>query len=220
MFFEFIPIEESNKENPETKFVDEVEVGKVYELVITNLCGLYRYRFGDVIKVTGMYGNMPEIEIMYRQGQILDIRGEKTSEKMLTDAVSQMASQWKACRLVDFTSVEQGNQRGAVKKPKYEIYMEVAEVDQQVQPQSKWQSKICQHSKQFDEALQNENDIYALFRRKGMLHKPEVKLVKPGTFEKIRKQLIQNGSSASQVKIPRVARHPTVVRTLHENSLD
>jgi len=44
----------------------QVEVGQQYELVITNASGLYRYRFGDVIKVVGLHNACPVIEFQYR----------------------------------------------------------------------------------------------------------------------------------------------------------
>lgn len=44
----------------------QAEVGQVYELVITNASGLYRYRFGDVIKVVGHHNTCPVIEFHYR----------------------------------------------------------------------------------------------------------------------------------------------------------
>ena len=34
----------------------EATIGRDYELVITNLGGLYRYRIGDVVRVAGFHG--------------------------------------------------------------------------------------------------------------------------------------------------------------------
>lgn len=51
VFYEFIPIDESEKVNPKTYCIDELEVGKKYEILITNYAGFYRYRLGDVVKV-------------------------------------------------------------------------------------------------------------------------------------------------------------------------
>lgn len=66
MFFEFIPIPKENRKK-QVLFMDQVEVGKSYELVITNLSGLYRYRMGDVIKVVGHYNQAVVIEFQYRK---------------------------------------------------------------------------------------------------------------------------------------------------------
>ena len=64
MFFEFIPIELADSE---IVFADQVEVGKSYEVIITTVSGLYRYRLGDVVKVVGFYNSTPLIEFLYRQ---------------------------------------------------------------------------------------------------------------------------------------------------------
>lgn len=58
----------------------------MYEVVISNVSGLYRYRFGDVIRVVGFMNEAPIVQFMYRQGQLLNVRGEKTSEKLFYDA--------------------------------------------------------------------------------------------------------------------------------------
>jgi len=47
MFFEFIPIHENNIEEEEEDiskvlFIDQLEIAKSYEIVITNFSGLYR----------------------------------------------------------------------------------------------------------------------------------------------------------------------------------
>jgi len=173
-----------------------------------------------VVKVVGKYKNMPKVEIRYRQGQIIDIRGEKTSERMLSDAVKSMSKHWTEFKLVDFTAVEQGNQQGAMKKPCYELYFELRD---EVPTRTKQRSESDAiefaeaQSKHFDTAMQVQNDLYKLFRQKNMLCNPQIKIVRPKTFERIHRVLIENGASANQVKIPRVARHPSIVQILHEN---
>ena len=56
----------SEEENPKTLFIDEIEVGKRYEIVITTVSGFYRYRMGDVIEVVGFHENCPVIQVKYR----------------------------------------------------------------------------------------------------------------------------------------------------------
>ena len=46
IFYEFIPIEESDKEQPKTLLLDQVELDQVYEVVISTNAGLWRYRIG------------------------------------------------------------------------------------------------------------------------------------------------------------------------------
>lgn len=67
-FFEFIPVEHSDEPNPNTRFVDQLEPGQAYELVITNLSGLFRYKLGDVVEVVGYNKHAPVVRFCYRYG--------------------------------------------------------------------------------------------------------------------------------------------------------
>ncbi|MDY5537180.1 MAG: GH3 auxin-responsive promoter family protein, partial [Sodaliphilus sp.] len=51
VFYEFIPIEDTDSSTPEVYPVWEVEAGKTYELVITACNGLWRYRIGDTVTI-------------------------------------------------------------------------------------------------------------------------------------------------------------------------
>lgn len=84
-FYEFIPVD-SEDENT-TYTLGELEVGKEYEVVLTNLSGFYRYKIKDVIRVTGYYGQLPMICFVYRKNQMLSIAGEKTNEESVQWAV-------------------------------------------------------------------------------------------------------------------------------------
>ena len=72
MFFEFLPI--INDRVPDLEDINprdlllghELEVGKVYEIFITNSSGFYRYRLGDVIRVASFYQQAPQVEFLYR----------------------------------------------------------------------------------------------------------------------------------------------------------
>ena len=55
VFYEFMPMEEYGKENPETISLGEVELNKNYALVISTNAGLWRYVIGDTIKFTTKY---------------------------------------------------------------------------------------------------------------------------------------------------------------------
>ncbi|MCI6159890.1 MAG: GH3 auxin-responsive promoter family protein [Prevotella sp.] len=53
VFYEFIPMDEFEKENPMTVPLWGVELGKNYAVVISTSCGLWRYVIGDTVKFTG-----------------------------------------------------------------------------------------------------------------------------------------------------------------------
>ena len=88
-------------------FGEEVEVGGLYELVVTTLSGLYRYRIGDVVRVVRFHNSCPVIEFQYRQGQILNMRSEKTTETMMYEALTKVLhGTRKRPHLVDYTCAE------------------------------------------------------------------------------------------------------------------
>ncbi len=55
IFYEFIPVNELDNENPEVLPLEEVETGKNYAMVITTSGGLWRYLIGDTIRFTSLH---------------------------------------------------------------------------------------------------------------------------------------------------------------------
>jgi hypothetical protein len=55
IFYEFIPMEEIEKEYPKAVSLDEVEIGKNYAIIISTNAGLWRYKIGDTIRFTTKY---------------------------------------------------------------------------------------------------------------------------------------------------------------------
>ena len=97
-FYEFIPTEDENC----ILCLDELEVGKEYEIIITTQSGLYRYRCGDVIKVVDYLEECPYIQFAYRKGQLLNLAGEKTTEEHMQAAVDKIAAE-AGCRILNWT---------------------------------------------------------------------------------------------------------------------
>ena len=86
-YYEFIPVDDETK----ILSLDELEIGKEYEIVITNQAGFYRYRCGDIIKVVDYLNDCPYINFSSRKGTLLNITGEKTSEEQMVKAVEAVA---------------------------------------------------------------------------------------------------------------------------------
>ncbi len=61
MFYEFKSQEDSNYNNLLT--MDQLEIGKSYEMIITNLSGLYRYKTQKTVLVVGRYHDTPTVII-------------------------------------------------------------------------------------------------------------------------------------------------------------
>jgi len=54
VFYEFIPVDQLDREYPDALPLADVEVGKNYAMVITTNSGLWRYNIGDTIKFTSI----------------------------------------------------------------------------------------------------------------------------------------------------------------------
>lgn len=83
-FYEFAEYKDSITDTNNIKVVNELEVGKMYEIIITNYCGLYRYRTHDVVKVVGYFKNTPTFEFVCRENVLLNLYAEKITEEMIT----------------------------------------------------------------------------------------------------------------------------------------
>ena len=86
-FFEFLPY--YSRDN-KTLLPHELKVGELYEPVITNFSGLYRYKMSDIVKITGYVGESPRMEFMFRKSQALNIAGEKYDMRQLEKAMYEL----------------------------------------------------------------------------------------------------------------------------------
>ena len=75
VFYEFIPIEDTDSPTPEVYPVWGVEAGKTYELVITACNGLWRYRIGDTVTIEQT--NPVKIKIAGRTKNFINAFGEE-----------------------------------------------------------------------------------------------------------------------------------------------
>ncbi|KAL0477544.1 jasmonic acid-amido synthetase [Acrasis kona] len=198
MFFEFLPVSQSDSTNHKTLLANQLESGAEYELVITNWSGLYRYRLGDVVKFHGYKGQAPIIQVMYRRGMFLNKVGERTNEKSFQLALENASKAWNT-KVLDYTvsDIDSSDQ--------YVVYVEVE--DPQVKlDKNKLESELC-----------SMNPIYADVVRTGRMKRADIKVVRPGTFLKMRDLMISLGAHPAQLKIPRVLRRRELQDLLNSN---
>lgn len=138
----------------QTLFAEQTEIGKLYELVVTTLSGLYRYRIGDVVKIARFHNNCPVVEYQYRQGQILNVRAEKTSERIFYDALKSVLNQeGQRFRLVDYTCAESimlDDESRALKTadvkgtaPFYVVFLELSSGKLEEEEMKTLENKVC-----------------------------------------------------------------------------
>lgn len=191
VFYEFIPFEEIDKDNPKTLLINELKVGEKYEIVVTNYAGLYRYRLGDVVKVVNYYNNSPEIEFLFRKNQVLNMVSEKTNEEHLTNAIRSCMNNFNLS-LVDYTTKPDNS----ITPGRYVFYCEFKD--------KLFYEKVKSLEKQLDKELRKSNLAYDRARNNRKLDDIKIIVLKSGTFKIIKESLLQKGVSKNQIKIPRV----------------
>ena len=95
MFYEFLPTD-ADDDFSKIVTMDQLETGKEYEVIVTNLSGFYRYRMRDAVKIAGKYKNLPILEFIGRIDQTVSVMGEKTTEVALRTAAENTAEGMKA----------------------------------------------------------------------------------------------------------------------------
>lgn len=86
-FFEFLGAD------GQVRLAEALEHGGEYEVVVTTGGGLWRYKLGDRVKVTGFVGRTPSIRFLGRGGNVSDQRGEKLSEAFVAAAMREVLGQ-------------------------------------------------------------------------------------------------------------------------------
>ena len=194
IFFEFIPVndgedddENKDDENIKTLLINQLEVGKKYEIVVTNFSGLYRYRMQDVVKVTGMYNKTPRVELLYRENLSMNVANEKTT----TDMVDFCAKETAAAMGNEFV----GHSFYADYSTKPPRYCMLAEAKNPVSEEERQK-----YIEILDEKLKGVNEKYFKYRRWGMLNTPEVLFLKEKTYWDYREMLRSQGVVLNQIK--------------------
>ncbi len=185
LFFEFIPIDNPDIEIPLT--IDEVEEGKLYELVVTNSSGLYRYKIEDVVRVTGFYNKTPKIEFLYRNNLAMNIANEKTTTQMVDWAAEKVQNEL-GISFVGYSFYDD-------KASDPVRYIMFAELENEV-----FKEKIPEIEKSLDKWLSESNEKYHKYRRWGMLGDPKVIFLHKNAYADYREMLKKQGKVLNQVK--------------------
>ncbi len=191
VFFEFLPVNEDEEKADDTVkplLLHELEVGKCYEVIVSNFSGLYRYKMEDVVKVTGMYNNTPKVELMFRQNLSMNVANEKTTTDMI-DAAAQELEKTMCVELKGFSFYPDFS----TKPPRYTMLCELkGEI-----PNEETRQKYI---KTLDENLDEINEKYYKYRRWGMLGEPEVLFMQEGAYVNFNSYLADKGVILNQIK--------------------
>jgi GH3 auxin-responsive promoter len=86
-YFEFIPEEQAEREEPESVEATELIEGRNYFIVLTTAGGLYRYNISDLVRCLGYHGQAPLIEFLNKGAHYSSLTGEKLSEHQVIAAL-------------------------------------------------------------------------------------------------------------------------------------
>nr|XP_054749690.1 uncharacterized protein LOC129255353 [Lytechinus pictus] len=223
VFYEFIPVENCSQEQPDTLLAEEVMLGSYYEVVITNIDGLYRYRMGDVVKVTGFYNKTPLLEYGHRVGDVLDMHGERTPEIIIKAALQEALTKYATFHLVDFTCVESdilrkctgGSDEGISNH--YSVIAELDVVDGQIENLN----NLKKLALDVDLALCDLSSAYSDCRDRDLLQPLLLILVRPDTFREFRYLLSsKSNGSTMQVKVPKVLGNDEFIQFFLQRKLE
>jgi len=209
-FFEFIPISQIDADQPTTVDLTSLDVGESYEVVVTTVAGLYRYRLGDIVKCVSYYNQSPIIEFLYRQGSLLSISGAKISETeifaAITEAIKILGDD---CRIIDYTTSVDVSSFPL----KYIIYLEISKTFANLPDLTSFRDT-------FEQVIYDLNVLYLNDRQANGIGAPEIKLVERDSFKMLKNQILSQGVSDAQFKMPRLLKNAEQVNFIESKSIN
>jgi len=189
-FYEFIPKEDIEKKEKRALLCDQLEEGKEYFIVLTTPGGLYRYNIDDMIRVDGFFNKTPVIEFVQKGLNVTSITGEKLYESQVVEALNKATNRHDLSVKFFTASIQLGE------LPRYAFLVE-------------FNKELSRNrKKEFLRSIDRElcllNEEYEFNRISQELHRPVLKIVSAGGFEKFREKRIQEGSHDSQFKVPQL----------------
>jgi len=197
VFYEFLPVEESDSETPEVYPIWEIEKGRTYELIITAANGLWRYRLGDTVKIEQL--NPVKITIAGRTRSFINAFGEELMVHNADHAITH-ASQETGAQVLNYTAAPVYAHDG--NKGHHQWLIEFAR-----EPQD-----INQFMQLLDEHLREVNSDYDA-KRSGdiFLASPSVVIVPNGLFDR---WLASTGKLGGQRKVPRLSNNRDLIEQM------
>ena len=209
-FYEFIPVDERENENPRVLTCGELQPNREYYILFTTSGGLYRYDINDVIRVADFYRDVPLIEFVRKGRGMTSLTGEKLAEQQVTLAMMNTLDSLGAEDTIrHFAAVPVFGS-----PPRYAFFLELTK--------DLSDGHLQAMARRLDEALFRENVEYETKRDSLRLGPPLLRVVAPGTFEAYRQERVSKGAPEAQVKVPHLTpdqnfgREFTVVREIEQ----
>jgi hypothetical protein len=188
VFYEFIPMDQFDEEQPRTLTLDQVELGKNYALVISTNAGLWRYKIGDTVRFTSL--RPYRIKISGRTKHFINAFGEEVIVENAEEAITK-ACEATGAVITNFTAAPVYMESG--KRGGHEWLIEFEK-----EPDS-----LARFTQVLDERLREVNSDYDAKRQNDIaLQEPLVHAAPKGTFMN---WLSHKGKLGGQNKVPRLS---------------
>lgn len=192
IYFEFLPMEEWEKENPKAIPLSEVEIDKVYAMLISTNSGLWRYKNGDTVKFTST--KPYKIKITGRTKHFINAFGEEVMVAN-TDLALSMTCQQTDAKVSEYTVAPIYFAGTLVGKGGHEWLIEF----------NNEPTDLENFNRLLDLNLQSINSDYEAKRYKNLaLEQLTIRPIPKGTFHN---WLKSKGKYGGQHKVPRLANH-------------
>jgi hypothetical protein len=197
IFYEFMPVEEYGKKNPETIGLKDVELNKNYALVISTTGGLWRYLIGDTVIFTSI--NPYKIKVSGRLKHYMNAFGEEVIVDNTDKAIAIACEKTKAM-VSDYTAAPiffSDKTNGA-----HEWLIEF----------EKEPNNITAFTYELDNALKDINSDYEAKRHKDIaLRLPVIHVLPKGIFNE---WLKSKGKLGGQHKVPRLSNERVILEEI------
>lgn len=187
-FYEFIPLDELESATPKILPPWEVEAGKVYALVISNVNGLWRYAIGDTVKVEST--DPLKITVAGRTKHYINAFGEELMVHN-ADAAIEAVSRLTDTAVANYTAAPV--YAGDHTRGRHQWLVEFSKAPESPE---QWATML-------DDELQRQNSDYQAKRTGSLfLDRLELIVVPAGFFDR---WLASTGKLGGQRKVPRLS---------------
>lgn len=187
IFYEFIPADEIEKENPTRLTLKEVELNKNYVIVISSNAGLWAYNMGDTVKFVSL--NPYRIVVTGRVKHFISAFGEHVIGEEVEGSLLKAADE-ENIKITEFTVAPNISSSGG--KSYHEWYIEFENLPE----------NLNGFAKKIDDNLRKKNIYYDDLVKGNILDSLKIKVVQKGGFINYMKSV---GRLGGQNKVPRLS---------------
>lgn len=199
IFFEFVPLEEMNKDTPNRLSLAEIELGVQYAVVLNTNAGLWGYKIGDTVEFVSK--NPYRIKVTGRVKHFISAFGEHVIAKEVETALLEVAAIYKT-QIIEFTVAPQV-QPSNEETPYHEWFVAFDVVP----------DNLDGFAKQVDLKMQAQNIYYKDLIDGKVLQTLKIRPLDKNAFRNYMKSI---GKLGGQNKVPRLSDNRNIAKKLEQ----